>query len=274
MSLRVARVAVRAALPAMRRSVVLGMSRRTAASASTGKFVEIYKSDFENEKYPIALPGGAFAPFAKLLYKFADVAENKNFAGYGKGFDVLRTLKDKIGPMWPLEEDLWRSENAEVKKLPEGFRFVISWMQNTQNMKFLPQVEAGFRELVDEREGTTTAFLTFAKFPADAELAKAQKEAESTFTEAINKRKVNWVTLIDPTLISGYTANVDSDFIDKSGRGQELASASNKEAVIDYTRVPLRPYRKTPNLGMEGAAFVDAYSYLQGLDEAEWTHGY
>lgn len=64
----------------------------------------------------------------------------QNFSGYIKAFDQLRTFKEKIGPMWPLEEDLWRSDNAEVKKLPEGFRFVISWMQNTQNMNLLPQV--------------------------------------------------------------------------------------------------------------------------------------
>jgi hypothetical protein len=273
MSLRLARVAVRAALPVMRRSVVLGMSRR-AASGNAAKFVDIYKSDFEHEKYPIALPGGAHAPFAKLLYRFADSAENKDFAGYVKGFDTLRTFKEKIGPMWPLEEDLWHSQNAAVKKLPEGFRFVISWMQNTQNMNLLPQVEAAFRELVDEREGTISAFLTFAKTPSGDELSKAQKEAEGTFSQTINKRKVNWVTLTDPSLVSGYTINVESDWLDKSGRGQQLASASTKEAAVDYTRVPARPYRKTPNLGAEGAAFVDAYQYLSGLDEAEWAHGY
>lgn len=128
--------------------------------------------------------------------------------------------------------------------------------------------------MVDEREGTTTAFLTFAAEPSSADLSKAQKEAESVFGSAINKRKVNWVTLLDPSLQSGYTINVESDFLDKSGRGQQLQSAATKEAAVDYTRVPARPFRKTPGLGAEGAAYIDAYQYLSGLDEAEWAHGY
>jgi hypothetical protein len=218
-----ARVAQAAVRPGTR-----GVRAYAVAAAPSKKYADIYNGDFENAKYPVEQYGGS-AIFSKLLFKFAETAEGGKYDTYFAEHKKYKEITQKLGPLWPTTEDVWSS--GSFQSLNEGFRFVVAWMQRTQNLHEVDSVVRIYGDIVAVQKGEIRGEIIVGKQGADVSAAKASAEAAFKAAHPDKGSKFVYDTTVDPTLEDGYIVEVGGMAFQKLS--SKLASKAEEAKAVE-----------------------------------------
>ena len=126
--------------------------------------------------------------------------------------DVARVLQN---PAIPVEKRREVVEQALGADLPRPVLNMLFLMLHRGRIELLPQVAAHFRQLVNRREGITTATATSA-----APLDEAEVSALRERLQQMTGGRVELELQIDPTILGGVVVRLGDRLIDGSVRGR------------------------------------------------------
>jgi F-type H+-transporting ATPase subunit delta len=168
---------------------------------------------------------GVAGRYAKALFELAD--EQSALGAVGKALGQIREALGVSADLSALIKSpvVARDEQAaamakvlEAMKIGAPVSNLVALMASKRRLYVLPQVIAGFNDLLAAKRGITSAEVVSAK-----PLTKAQKEAlEATIKKTVGADIALEVT-VDETLIGGLVVKVGSKMIDTSIRSK-LAS--------------------------------------------------
>ncbi|MGH9433130.1 MAG: ATP synthase F1 subunit delta [Terriglobia bacterium] len=144
----------------------------------------------------------------------AALAELKDFgAAYNESTDLREVLET---PALPLPDKL-RVLDAVLARLgtSKTTSDFLRVLERNYRMSLLQQAVAAFRKIVDAREG-----LVRVQVRSAVELTEAERQALRERFEGLTGKKVACEFKLDPGLIGGVVAQVESTVYDGSVRGQ------------------------------------------------------
>jgi len=210
------------------------------------QYVKIYNSDFETQTYPITLLGGTQTAFAKLLYKFAEEVESKNFDLYLEDFKKHAKIVSKLGPFWVQADVL---NDPDFAELSAGFRFVLAWMQNERQLDNLDRVKTAYLELADEvsQRARATIIVPWEPDSQTQKIQAIQHEANSLYSEGGGKGRLIFEYKVVPEITDGYIIEVSNLVVNKTAAAQSAKTvAASKEQEKDWSAVPALPAKAVP----------------------------
>jgi hypothetical protein len=215
-------------------------------STPSEKYVSIYNSEFEAATYPVTLLGGTQTAFAKLLYKFADEAEGKNFDLYLGEFEKLSKIAAQLGPFW-IQADVMT--DPQFNELHPGFRFVIGWMQNERMLDNIDRVKVAYQELADEITQRTRATITVPWEPSSKgdEVRKLEQEVSALHSKSGGRGSVVFQYKVAPEIKDGYIIEIANMVVNKTADARAAeTTASAKELEKDWSAMPPLPPKTVP----------------------------
>ncbi len=163
-------------------------------------------------------------PYAAALYQVmrrADVATLRELEAQLAGVEaVLRRVPELVRvfevPSVPPERklELVHSIAAALELRPEAHRLLVALAHHVR-LRFLPDVVAAFRELVDRREGIARGWVELPSEPASGQIEKLDQAFSALLAE-----RIALGVRVRPELLAGFIVRVGSRLFDGSALTQ------------------------------------------------------
>jgi F-type H+-transporting ATPase subunit delta len=160
--------------------------------------------------------------YAKALVTLG--SEQKMVEAYGQELAGVKSLfaSEKFlrlileSPSFPMEKkSAILTELGESMSLSDGVKRFLGLLLAKGRLKYLPQIEAQYRDFADELSGVLRAHIISA-----SKLNPNQKKAIGTGLEEKTGKKVELTISVDSSLIGGLQASVGGKIFDGSIRTQ------------------------------------------------------
>lgn len=152
--------------------------------------------------------------YAEALYSLApDEASLRSTAGAMMSDAPLwESLRSPAVQAWEKERILSRLPELEGK---EQLLHFYQLLAEKGRMALLPDILEAFHDLALKSAGAARCRLTCVRVPGDAELQKLRK----ALCRLHNKRDIEFDVRTDPSLLGGFTLEIEGVTYDKSVRG-------------------------------------------------------